>query len=189
MRRPPAPGSVTSSSFALGASPAAYVTALPASPVDGQEIYYAADATNGVIWYLRYRAASSSSYKWEVVGGTSLNVFIVTVESRASTTFGDLATVGPSITVPLAGDYNLSVSCLPTPSGSTDIAIMGYDLGATSATTARAARASGTANSVAFDTSHAGVAASTLIRAKYRNVTGTAFFENRWLEVMPVRVG
>jgi hypothetical protein len=42
------------------------------APQDGDEVYYAADATNGVIWHLRYRAASSSSYKWEFVGGDAV---------------------------------------------------------------------------------------------------------------------
>jgi hypothetical protein len=32
-----------------------YVTSLPASPSDGQEVFYAADASNNVIWNLRYQ--------------------------------------------------------------------------------------------------------------------------------------
>src|SRR4030095_11342304 len=48
------------------------VSALPGSPFDGQEIYYLADATNSVIWHLRYRAGSSSAYKWEFIGGMYL---------------------------------------------------------------------------------------------------------------------
>jgi hypothetical protein len=49
-----------------------YVTSLPASPSDGQEVFYAADATNNVIWNLRYRSGSASTYKWEFVGGDPL---------------------------------------------------------------------------------------------------------------------
>jgi hypothetical protein len=41
------------------------LTALPASPVDGQEIYFQADAgPPAVVWHLRRRAS-----KWEFVGG------------------------------------------------------------------------------------------------------------------------
>src|SRR4051812_46438194 len=41
------------------------LTALPASPVDGQEIYFQADAgPPAVVWHLRRRAS-----KWEYVGG------------------------------------------------------------------------------------------------------------------------
>jgi hypothetical protein len=38
-----------------------YVTALPPGPVNGQEVFYAADATNGVIWHLRYRSAPTTN--------------------------------------------------------------------------------------------------------------------------------
>ena len=37
---------------------AAAVSSLPGSPVDGQIAPFVADPTNGVIWLLRYRAAS-----------------------------------------------------------------------------------------------------------------------------------
>lgn len=49
------------------------VSTLPASPYDGQIVYYqtTAMAEGGVVWTLRYRAASSSAHKWEFVGGAS----------------------------------------------------------------------------------------------------------------------
>jgi microcystin-dependent protein len=93
-------------------SSATYLTSLPVSPTDGQEIYYAADATNGVIWHLRYRAASSSTYKWEFVGGAPLRT--------ASTSIADENTHGSSSgaafsnaitrTVPLQGQYRIGVT-------------------------------------------------------------------------------
>ena len=90
-----------------------YQTALPSSPVDGQEIYYAADAANGVIWHLRYRSGSSSSYKWEYIGGASL-----TTRSQAQSA-GDSPQTNTwtnlndaiEITVPLAGDYFVNGKC------------------------------------------------------------------------------
>ena len=53
--------------------PTAPVSALPGSPVDGQEIYYqdAAMATAGIVWHLRYRLAGGT-YKWGLVGGAPL---------------------------------------------------------------------------------------------------------------------
>src|SRR3954451_5923766 len=45
------------------------VTSLPATPVDGQECNYLADATNGVMWHLVYRAADA---KWYYTGGPPL---------------------------------------------------------------------------------------------------------------------
>src|SRR4051812_17764974 len=86
------------------------VSSLPVGPVDAQEIYYLADAANGVVWHLRYRAASASTYKWEFVGGAQLIDEIATEESGTSGTYGALTTPGPSITVPLAGDYDVTIT-------------------------------------------------------------------------------
>ena len=97
------------SSRVATASPPQYVTSLPSNPVDGQTVVYAADATNGVMWTLRYRAASSSSYKWEVIGGPPMSAY--NYDSGALTTSGTAYTVvtitNPSLTLPLAGDYML----------------------------------------------------------------------------------
>jgi hypothetical protein len=76
------------------------------SPTDGQECHYLADAANGVVWHLKYRAASSSAYKWEFVGGSALasrtsGNFAVTSVNPTIT----VATDGPSVILPLAGDY------------------------------------------------------------------------------------
>lgn len=93
------------------ASPAV-VTSLPLSPTDGQECYYLADSANGIVFHLKYRAASSSPYKWEVVGGGTLYSAIATDQPRtAAAGYTDLATVGPSIVLPLAGDYEYDASC------------------------------------------------------------------------------
>jgi hypothetical protein len=87
------------------------VTSLPSNAIDGQEVRYLADNTNGIIWNLRYRAGSSSAHKWEFIGGPSL-----TEISTASFTFTDNTISGapnraPTLTVPLAGDYDVSFWC------------------------------------------------------------------------------
>ena len=89
------------------ASGTAFVTALPSSPVDGQEVYYQADGTNGVIWHLRYRAASASTYKWEFVGGSDLAATAATVSAAVSITANTWASpwTAISLTAPLAGEY------------------------------------------------------------------------------------
>lgn len=83
------------------------VTALPPTPVDGQEVRFLADATNGIVWNLRYRAASASAYKWEVLGGPALDVESWGTLSVASggSPVNDASNV---ITVPLAGQYDFS---------------------------------------------------------------------------------
>lgn len=86
------------------------VTQLPSAPFDGQEVRYLADDTNGIVWNLRYRAASLSAYKWEFVGGGEI---VTPVAGNSNTTGGGgsftpqlvdgMAIVG--ITAPLSGDY------------------------------------------------------------------------------------
>jgi len=87
------------------------VTALPTSPYDGMEVVYLADATNGIAWNLKYRAASASAYKWEFIGGMPLEALIEAAGTRTvANAFGDLGSgAGPTITVPLGGDYVVDV--------------------------------------------------------------------------------
>lgn len=80
------------------------VSALPISPVDGQEIYYVADATNSIVWHLRYNAGSASAYKWEYLGGPPIRVLAGATLSTASA--ADQTTNAPSYTAPLSGDFN-----------------------------------------------------------------------------------
>jgi hypothetical protein len=87
-------------------------TVLPATPFDGQEYDFVADATNGVIWRLRYRAASTSAHKWEYVGGGELSAFVTEIQPVTFTTAEawQALTKSPSITLPLAGDYTVNLS-------------------------------------------------------------------------------
>jgi hypothetical protein len=84
------------------------VSVLPGSPNDGQEVYYLADAANGVIWHLRYRAASPNAAKWELVGGGELESYQAEAKkiTLASSSYVLQALEkSPTITVPLAGAY------------------------------------------------------------------------------------
>lgn len=179
-------------------SPINYVTSLPSSPVDGQEIFYAADATNGVIWHLRYRSGSSSSYKWEFIGGAMLKATdVATSQATTSSTYTDLTTAGPSVTAPLAGDYDVFAEAL---------------LGSTAATnfTLTVALKIGSAatsdNDIIFKlalyannqtwilpsrgTIRRTVAANDVLKLQYKtNNSASGSFENRRLSVIPVRVG
>lgn len=97
-------------------------TSLPGSPKDGEEYDYVASSTAGVIWRFRYRAASSSSYKWEFVGGSKLQTTFagdITTESSS----GVALTGGPSIVIPLSGNYSLDLSISTVGGGVNTIAI------------------------------------------------------------------
>lgn len=107
-------GAFAAVSGALGpaATPArvapSYVTSLPASPSDGQEIYYQAGA--GVIWRFRYNASSSSQYKWEFAGGPPLLAPQVTSNNTVTSTTYVTDSDSPKVTLPLAGDYDANFS-------------------------------------------------------------------------------
>ena len=101
-----------------------FVTALPTG-YDGQEVFYQSTtagtgggatntmATMGLVWHLRYRSAASGSYKWEAIGGRSIQI-----------THSGPGLFGPSVTetaytasgvIPLAGDYDISLASVFTP--------------------------------------------------------------------------
>jgi hypothetical protein len=167
-----------------------YVTALPTPPFDGFEVFYAADATNGVIWHLRYRSGGGT-YKWEYVGGPPLFAEVTTVESRTNIAYGALATAGPSVTVPLAGEYDVWIGATVTPPAGV-IGLMSYDIGATGAVDADAVRVHGGAAQASCNRSRRKTisAASTALVSKYRETiaTGTSW-QDRFMSVRPVRVG
>lgn len=181
-------------SFAV-VTPIAVVSVLPGAPIDGQEIFYLADATNGVVWHLKYRSASASAYKWEYVGGADLSAEVATSEGTASLTYVDLTTAGPSITVPLAGDYDISHGFAGLHATNNGACYSSYTIGATAANDADLARVvqpstnSSAQSSVSRMRRKTGISASSVIKQQYRTSTGTATFQDRWLRVLPVRVG
>jgi microcystin-dependent protein len=98
----------TVGAYATGVIGPSVVTALPVVPYDGQEIYYLADATNGVMWHLRYRAASASAYKWEYVGGAPLHAAETATHNPVTNTAAADKNGGPTLAIPLAGDYEIT---------------------------------------------------------------------------------
>lgn len=100
-------------SWAATGSPAV-TTTLPV-PVTGRECYYLADATNGVVWHLKARrnnpdtTRNTSSYLWEYIGGPSLYKSVTSTQSVGlSNVYADLSTP-VSLTLPLAGDYDITI--------------------------------------------------------------------------------
>ena len=170
-------------------------SSLPGSPYDGQEIRFVADATNGIIWHLRYRSASSSAYKWEFVGGSSLLTMIDTDETITSDgTWRDATTLGPDVTIPLAGDYiyELSVSLRSTAAAATMNA--GVSLGAGNQPAAAntiwvSGLTAGWGMSTHMLSKISALSAAQLLRTRYTCNTGTCSIRLRKLLVTPVRVG
>jgi microcystin-dependent protein len=172
----------------------ALVSTLPASPTDGMEIYFLADAANGIVWHLRYRSAAPGSFKWEFVGGPPLIHQIDTDEGGTTTSYTDFATVGPQLTIPLAGDYIAEYGAL---SYQTVASVDNYytpKLGAAAANDVDTALATftGTSKLVTHQRTRRfnALAASALIKMQFKmSAANAGSFRNRWLTLTPVRVG
>jgi hypothetical protein len=168
------------------------VTSLPASGFNGQIIDHLADATNGVVHRYRYRAAAPAPYRWEFVGGSPLEAESSAAGTRASTAYGDLTgtSVGPALTVPLAGDYLVTVEAnIQNNAGEGRIA---PQFGAAAVNPDDAAAGGESANLTvdASKTSRRTIAAAgTTVTAKYSASSSTATFGRRRLLIVPVRVG
>ncbi len=120
---------------------------LALTPGDGDEVYLEVDATNGIYWHFRYRAASASSFKWEFLGGPPLEAYVDTSQGTTTTTsYQDLTTAGPSVTPPVDGDYSVEISAMVSMPGTGSGAIMSYAIGATAASDADSVEVAGAAN-------------------------------------------
>lgn len=126
----------------------------------------------------------------------SLYSEVTTVQSTSSGTFTDLGTVGPSITLPIAGDYDVTIGCRAYSASAGTAALMSYDIGATPASSNDAldfycgAVVGGVASTVGHSTRtrrKTGLGAVTLT-AKYSTSGGASWnFGHRWISA--VRVG
>lgn len=172
------------------------VTSLPGSPVDGQEAYYLADAANGIVWHLRYRAASGSAYKWEFLGGASLyaeRMIEDTIAVAAGSWSG--APNDPIITVPLGGDYRVELWAYTYIDQGPCNMLMGVRVGAIDPTVGAGATQAlaGSVNqpvSLAYSRLFAGNAAATQVRHRFwYQKAGTMVRGGAAITATPVRVG
>lgn len=166
-------------------------TSLPPGE-DGQVINFLASAANGVVWRLRYNAQSASAFRWEFIGGVGLRHEIGTTEATASTTFVDLATVGPTLTMALAGVYRATYSATGYTDTANGYAIQAPNFGGTTpldVTSAVLRCTAATLETTVGRTTEGTVAAGGVIKVQYRAAGGTGSFSRRELMVTPVRVG
>lgn len=173
------------------------VSSLPGSPVDGQEVYYVADAAAGVVWHLVYRSADTSTTKWQFVGGSPLWAEVDSYQATTSNTYGNLTTTGPQVTCPLAGDYMVRIEAELGANNGVCAAIMSYAIGGTAASDNDCIYGGTTFTSPSTEWQSSrekrktGLAASTVLLTKYKSsVNGTnAAFTKRGIFAVPVRVG
>lgn len=170
------------------------VSSLPStSLVDGMEVMYAADSTNGIYWHLKYNSGSGSAYKWEFIGGSPLFNAVDTAQSTSSVSEADLTTNGPILTMPLAGDYDFEWFCYAN-AGSAVTAVTVLSING--AASAAGDRSQGTVPGVSMVTALAmatrktGLAAGNTARVRYFVSSAiSTTFTNRKLLARPIRVG
>lgn len=188
---------VQASQFIVPLASAPLVTSLPSAPIDGQEIRYVADATNGIIWNLRYRAASSSAYKWEFIGGPAYRSVVNlgnADESTTSTSYTNLATVGPDYQIVLPGDYEFyfDIESFRNDGGAGTDAYISYQAGSTNnaAENTRISNGSGQLVPGSMRRVVTGLSTGDYIQMKYKVSSSTGRFRGtRRLFVTPIRVG
>jgi hypothetical protein len=174
-----------------------YATTLPASPTDGQVAVLVDNVINPTYqWQFRYNAASTSPYKWEFIGGTDAYAENANSESTsAANTWVDLATVGPRIIVPRAGDYQAFGGANGSPTATNVWFMMGIAVGATNpvgmyGSNVYTYASTGYPMHVTTGGRVLGVAAGNDLRLRYQSyhAGSSTSFNMRWIRVQPIRV-
>ena len=155
---------------------------------DGDEVYLEVDAANDIQWHLRYKLSTT---KWRFLGGPALRSEVLASESTASTSYVDLTTVGPSITVPLAGKYRFRLGAWITNSnlaGNTGIAAV--KIGAAAAADDDAVIGGNPIENADFAERVITCAANDVLKVQYKTGgAGSGIFRRRRLFVEPERIG
>lgn len=166
------------------------VTALPEGAYDGQEIMYLAASSPRIKWHLKF---DDEDDYWYYVGGPPLHEEQGGSGTTTSATYASLTgTAGPSLTLPLAGDYMIGLGAMVKNSAAGQECFMSYDIGTTAAADAdRLDFANiGTSNksmSLFRSDEKTGLTAVTLT-TKFRVGGGTGTWENAYIQATPIRV-
>lgn len=175
------------------AGTASYGTALPGSPVDGQE-HILVDSTTAPTysWRFRYVAAKFTN-KWVFIGGAPGYHEIDTAESTNSGTFAALVTDGPTFAVPVAGDYIVEIGAEAYVTAGAAVSIfMSFAIGGALAqnTEQLVFTIAGNSHINSGQRSNKLDLSAVTLTAKYRTdsaVTGS--WQKRWMRVTPIAVG
>jgi hypothetical protein len=185
------PGTTAHEYLQLGFKDFGLVEALPTSEaVKNDKCSYYADKANGIFWDLIYDG--EGEYPWKYIGGAPLHAEIETDQSTTSGSYTALATAGPSLTVPLKGDYDVEISARIF--GSESYGAMSYEIGGVAPSNNDAIKNIGAVNGGVAGIRKkrkTGLAASAALVSKYLAQTAgkSVFFSDRRMTVWPVRVG
>lgn len=170
------------------------VTALPTTTSVGDHCTYNADNTNGVYWRLVYDGVGS--YPWKFIGGPPMFTKVDTDETVTSDgAMHDPATAGPSITLPLAGDYSYQVRCEMYTTSATasqlgcGLSVAGSAPAAPDWAFPQSSPAASAPGEPSFTGRLTGRSASNVLKMQYQGNNATTHTRYRILQVTPVRVG
>lgn len=168
-----------------------YVTELPVSPQDGDEVYFLADPSRGFVWHLRYQRTAPTSFLWNFAGGGALVADTVADQGTTSTSYADIATVGPTVTIPLGGEYTVSFGAHSYSDGANSnfvspaLGTSAFDVNSSQVDHASANKLLCHARTLPATTLNRG----DTVTLKYKVGAGSGQFRWRWLVVTPIRVG
>lgn len=156
------------------------------TPSDGLEVYY--QVSTSVRWHFEY---DENNARWMKVGGPPLYVEETAQVDTVSTGYADLG--GPSATAPLDGSYLIQHGAEAWNNGgagSLGTIYMSYNIGATGAVDADAARnrpLNGAEEITLFRKTRKTLAATDAIAARYKTNSGSIrdFFRNRHVSIDP----
>lgn len=176
------------------------VSALPTLGVDGQEVDLEVD-TAGLyggpfLWRCKYRASWPAPYRWQVIGPSPLRSYVAANIGIAANAWVDGASLGPDMTVPFAGIWDVSFGFSGNASSTGGYAWMALGFGA--GWTTPVTMPNGLWDATAAATKYGGntedrivvSAANTLLRARYqsRSTTQTAAFQDREIFATPLKL-
>jgi len=173
------------------------VSSLPGAPSDGQTVVYTDSLPAPTFtWQLIF---VQSTGKWHFIGGTPLYAEVLTDQSTATAnTYLDLATVGPQVTIPVNGDYEIRAGSQGWNALNT-AQVMRTALKVGAAATANAdgfsntgvgpitAGLPGIGSMRTFQKT--GLTATTVLKLQYLVGGSTGHWLNRWLSVVPIKIG
>jgi len=188
----PSTGQTPPTSGNLGGVP--LVTSLPGSPNDGDEIILTDSLAAGTyFWRLKYVAARTTN-KWVYIGGSPLYAENPVGDTTSSATYVSLG-AGPSLTIPVAGDYDITIGSdagRSAGSASGFLTYMSFAVGATAASDTDACIWNfNTGNETRMKTRRkTALAAGTAIVTQYKvTAAQTMQYLNRILRIEPFAVG
>lgn len=169
----------------------AAATAFPTDDLyEGRRFEYAHGGDG--LWSFTYMPSLDSTYPWHLNGGSEWVQEVLTSQATSSTTFVDLATVGPTITPGPAGIYQIGFAAQSMNGTADRSSIVGLSINAAVGTDDLLVSHSAfvdAANTPARTLERA-VGAGQVVKLQYRSGTtgGTSTFLRRVLWLKPIRV-